>query len=482
MEDAISLRHARHRDARSRRCARRLSRGAQRRGAQAAERGPQPHGVVRERRALRAPAAGAVCLQPADRQPAHRPREPEVARSAVRRRLRALAGASTTAAERRARRCSCRSSSAAWSWPIGSWCRPMAQYCAKDGMPDDWHLVHYGHRALGGAGLVYTEMTCVSPEGRITPGCTGLWNEAQRDAWRAIVEFVHAQLAGEILPAARTFRPQRLDAARLGGDGPPAAAGQLADPRALAAAVSTRASARRPVAMTRADMDKVRGRFRARHPLRARGRLRHARAAHGARLSARLLPLPAHQPAHGRVRRRRIENRLRFPLEVLRGGSRASGRRTSLCRCASRRRTGPRAALPRRTCSSIVRALSQLRASISSMSPPARRFPGRSRCTAACGRHRSRTRSATRSASRPWPSATSTSPITSTRSSPPAAPTCAPSRARTWRIRPGPWRPRRARVIGAQWWPKQYLSGKSQLERNLQRAAQLQRAARSDTG
>ena len=68
---------------------------------------------------------------------------------------------------------------------------PMAQYCADDGVPDDWHLVHYGQRATGGAGLVYTEMTCVSPEARITPGCTGLWNETQRDAWRRIVEFVH---------------------------------------------------------------------------------------------------------------------------------------------------------------------------------------------------------------------------------------------------------------------------------------------------
>jgi anthraniloyl-CoA monooxygenase len=68
---------------------------------------------------------------------------------------------------------------------------PMAQYMAKDGLPDDWHLVHYGSRAVGGAGLVYTEMTCVSPEGRITPGCTGLWYEAQRDAWRRIVDFVH---------------------------------------------------------------------------------------------------------------------------------------------------------------------------------------------------------------------------------------------------------------------------------------------------
>ena len=57
---------------------------------------------------------------------------------------------------------------------------PMAMYSAVDGMPDDFHLVHYGARALGGAGLVFTEMTCVSPEGRITPGCTGMWNARAR--------------------------------------------------------------------------------------------------------------------------------------------------------------------------------------------------------------------------------------------------------------------------------------------------------------
>jgi anthraniloyl-CoA monooxygenase len=68
---------------------------------------------------------------------------------------------------------------------------PMAQYSAVDGMPNDWHLVHYGSRATGGAGLVVSEMTCVSPHGRISPGCTGLWSEAQRDAWRRIVDFVH---------------------------------------------------------------------------------------------------------------------------------------------------------------------------------------------------------------------------------------------------------------------------------------------------
>ena len=69
---------------------------------------------------------------------------------------------------------------------------PMAQYSAVDGVPGDWHLVHYGARALGGAGLVFVEMTCVSPEGRITPGCTGLWNDTQAQAFARIADFVHA--------------------------------------------------------------------------------------------------------------------------------------------------------------------------------------------------------------------------------------------------------------------------------------------------
>ena len=70
---------------------------------------------------------------------------------------------------------------------------PMAQYSAVDGVVGDYHLMHLGARAMGGAALVMTEMTCVSPEGRITPGCPGLYNATQRDAWRRIVEFIHAQ-------------------------------------------------------------------------------------------------------------------------------------------------------------------------------------------------------------------------------------------------------------------------------------------------
>ena len=75
---------------------------------------------------------------------------------------------------------------------------PMAQYSATDGVPDDWHLVHLGGRAAGGAGLVMTEMICTAPDARITPGCPGLWTDEQRDAWARIVEFVHTRTPAKI--------------------------------------------------------------------------------------------------------------------------------------------------------------------------------------------------------------------------------------------------------------------------------------------
>ncbi len=75
---------------------------------------------------------------------------------------------------------------------------PMDMYSADDGLANDFHLVHLGSKALGGAGLVMTEMVCVSPEGRITPGCTGLWADEQRDAYRAITEFVHERSTAKI--------------------------------------------------------------------------------------------------------------------------------------------------------------------------------------------------------------------------------------------------------------------------------------------
>ena len=75
---------------------------------------------------------------------------------------------------------------------------PMAQYSAVDGVPTDWHLVHYASRALGGAGLVFIEMTCPSSDARITPGCTGLWNREQMTGFRRIVDFVHANTPAKL--------------------------------------------------------------------------------------------------------------------------------------------------------------------------------------------------------------------------------------------------------------------------------------------
>ena len=75
---------------------------------------------------------------------------------------------------------------------------PMAQYSCLDGLPADFHLVHLGARAMGGAGLVFAEMTCVSPDARITPACPGLWNLRQRDGWKRIVDFVHGQTDAKI--------------------------------------------------------------------------------------------------------------------------------------------------------------------------------------------------------------------------------------------------------------------------------------------
>ena len=93
------------------------------------------------------------------------------------------------------------------------WVSPMCQYSAVDGLPDDWHLVHLGARAVGGAGLVLTEAAAVSPEGRITPQDAGIWNDEQTAAWARIVDFVHAQgaVAGTQLAhagrKASTYRP-----------------------------------------------------------------------------------------------------------------------------------------------------------------------------------------------------------------------------------------------------------------------------------
>ena len=149
---------------------------------------------------------------------------------------------------------------------------PMDQYSAVDGVPGEWHLVHLGSRAIGGAGLVYVEMTCPSPEARISPGDTGLWNETQRDAFKRIVDFCHANSKAKMCMQLGHSGPQGLDPARLGAHGP--SAGAAATGRCVSASPIPyyEGVSQVPREMTRADMDKVVADFAQLDALRRRGR------------------------------------------------------------------------------------------------------------------------------------------------------------------------------------------------------------------
>ncbi len=93
----------------------------------------------------------------------------------------------------------------------------MDMYSAADGTPSDFHLVHLGGKAAGGAALVMTEMVCVSQEGRITPGCAGMYAPEHEAAWRRIAGFVHEYSTAGDRAAARPLRPQGLHQADVGG-------------------------------------------------------------------------------------------------------------------------------------------------------------------------------------------------------------------------------------------------------------------------
>ncbi|RJE80790.1 bifunctional salicylyl-CoA 5-hydroxylase/oxidoreductase [Paracoccus sp. JM45] len=191
---------------------------------------------------------------------------------------------------------------------------PMAQYKAQDGCPTDWHLVHYGERAKGGAGLIYTEMTCVSAEGRITPGCPGLYAPEHQTAWARIVDFVHSETDAKI--CCQIGHAGRKGSTRIGWEGmdKPLADGNW--PLISASALPWSDGNANPREMTQADMDVVRGQFvGATHMADAAGfDMIELHAAHGYLISSFLSP----------VSNRRIddyggslENRLRWPLQVL---------------------------------------------------------------------------------------------------------------------------------------------------------------------
>jgi anthraniloyl-CoA monooxygenase len=190
---------------------------------------------------------------------------------------------------------------------------PMAMYSAVDGTPNDFHFVHYGERALGGAGLVFTEMTCVSPEGRISPGCTGMWNDEHVAAWKRIVEFVHANSKAKI--CLQLGHSGAKGSTRVGWeeDNAPLPDGNW--PVMAASDVAWSPVNQVPAPMTRADMDEVRDQFVAavRMGIEAGFDMVELHAAHGYLLSGFLTPLQNKRTdGYGGS----LENRLRYPLEV----------------------------------------------------------------------------------------------------------------------------------------------------------------------
>ncbi|MEM8755149.1 MAG: bifunctional salicylyl-CoA 5-hydroxylase/oxidoreductase, partial [Pseudomonadota bacterium] len=192
---------------------------------------------------------------------------------------------------------------------------PMAQYKAKDGAPTDWHLVHYGERAKGGAGLIYTEMTCVSAEGRITPGCPGLYDPAHEAAWARLVDFVHEETDAKI--CCQIGHSGRKGSTQLGWEEMDAPLAADNWPLLSASPIPWSPRNAAPKAMDRADMDRVRDEFVAAAQMadRAGFDMIELHAAHGYLLSSFISPASnVRDDEYGGS----LENRLRYPLEVFR--------------------------------------------------------------------------------------------------------------------------------------------------------------------
>jgi anthraniloyl-CoA monooxygenase len=190
---------------------------------------------------------------------------------------------------------------------------PMDMYSAVDGLPTDFHLVHLGSKALGGAGLVMTEMVCVSPMGRITPGCTGLYTDEQEDAYRRIVDFVHSYSDAAI--GLQLGHSGRKGSTRLmweGMDDPlPEGNWPVVGPSPL----PYRPDGQVPRELTRAEMEAIRDEFvaSAERGVRAGFDLLELHCAHGYLLSSFLSPLTNQRTdSYGGS----LANRLRYPLEV----------------------------------------------------------------------------------------------------------------------------------------------------------------------
>ncbi len=346
---------------------------------------------------------------------------------------------------------------------------PMAQYSAPDGLPGDWHLVHLGARATGGAGLVFTEMTCPSPQARISPGCTGLWNTAQRDAWRRIVDFAHRHSPAKL--CMQLGHAGRKGSTQLGwedGDHPlPSGNWETLAPSPLPYLEGISA---RPREMTRADMDRVLAEFvqSTRWSAEAGFDMLELHMAHGYLLASFLSPLTnLRKDAWGGS----VANRLRFPLEVL-AAVRAAwpddqplSVRLSSCDWAQ-------GGLTERELIEIARALKAGGADLLDLSsgqtvPWQKPVYGRMWQTPFSDLVRNVVDIPTIAVGNIYEADHANSIIASGR-----ADLCALARPHladpAWTLRAAA-----EQHWNGQWWPQQYQSAQRQLERNLERAAQL---------
>ncbi len=190
---------------------------------------------------------------------------------------------------------------------------PMAQYKAVDGCPTDWHLIHYGERAKGGCALLYTEMTCVSPTGRITPGCPGLYKEEHEAAWGRLCDFVHLETQAKI--CCQIGHSGRKGSTRIGWEGMDQ---QLTDNNwelISASAIAWSDDNANPREMNRVDMDAVKQQFidAVKMAERAGFDMIELHAAHGYLISSFISPLSnSRTDEYGGS----LANRMRYPLEV----------------------------------------------------------------------------------------------------------------------------------------------------------------------
>jgi anthraniloyl-CoA monooxygenase len=344
---------------------------------------------------------------------------------------------------------------------------PMDMYSAgDDGTPNDFHLVHLGARALGGAGLVFTEMVCVSPEGRITPGCTGMWKPEHADAWRRVADFVHRWTPAKIcLQLGHSGRKGSVCLPWTGGDVPLAEnnweiLGPSPEPHGEGWA--------RPREMTRADMDRVTAEFvRAAEMGAACGfDMLELHCAHGYLLSSFITPLANRRTdEYGGS----LENRLRYPLEVFRAirqawpEDRPISVRISATDWVEGGIGGPESV-------EIARAFAQagadaIHVSTGQTSPEAKPVYGRAYQTPFSDRIRNEVGVPTIAVGNITEADQVNAIVAAGR-----ADLCALARPH---LADAAWTQHAAAEQGfaEQWWPPQYLTGKQQLERTLERKA-----------